>query len=161
MTTFFDRVDPGLVAIGAAVALVWLVVLQVLYVVLWAKQRRLLRGKSGIDLEAIIMGHGGEIDAIRRREVDTKEAIARIRQHLERALSHVHVVRFNPFGAGVAEQSFSVALLDSSGSGVVISCLQSGDGSSRVYGKPVERRTSTHRLSPEEEKAIAEAMKAR
>jgi hypothetical protein len=161
MITLFGRLEPGVVAIGTVVGLIWLLVLQIICVVLWCKLRRLFRGKGGGDLEAIIAGHGSELDAIRRREADTKETIGRIRHHLDRALSQVHVVRFNPFGAGVAEQSFSVALLDSTGNGVVISCLQSGDGSSRVYGKPIERRSSPHRLSPEEEKAIAEAMKVR
>lgn len=161
MTHLLSRLDPGVVAVGTTVGLVWLLVLQALCTVLWVRQRRLFRGKSGRDLEEVILGHGEQLDAIRKRETDTKESIGRIRHHLERAISHVHVTRFNPFGAGVAEQSFSVALLDDTGSGVVVSCLQSGDGGSRVYGKPVEQRTSTHRLSPEEDKAIAEAMKTR
>ncbi|MBN1423786.1 DUF4446 family protein [Candidatus Fermentibacteria bacterium] len=161
MIHLFSRLEPGVVAIGAAVGLVWLLVLQVLFIVLWVKYRRLFRGENAHDLEDVIVAHGDKIEAIRKREIETKDALGRIRHHLERAISHVHVVRFNPFGAGVAEQSFSVALLDDTASGVVVSCLQSGDGSSRVYGKPIEQRNSTHRLSPEEEKAIAEAMKTK
>ncbi|MCU0612597.1 MAG: DUF4446 family protein [Candidatus Eisenbacteria bacterium] len=161
MITVFGRLDPSMIAIGAAIGLLWLIALQVLCIVLWLKLRRIFRGKGASDLEAVMAGHGAELDAIHRREHDTKETIARIRAHLDRALSQVNVIRFNPFGAGVAEQSFTVALLDSMGSGVVMTCLQSGDGSSRVYGKPVEQRISAHRLSPEEEKAIDEAMKIR
>lgn len=154
-----SSVDPGVLAAGIGLALLWLVVLQVLLVIWWLRLRRLMRGKTGRDLEGVILALGQEVDGLKEREVDTRAALARIRHHLERALTQVHLVRFNPFGSGVAEQSFSLALLDSSGNGVVISCLQSGDGASRVYGKQVERRTSAYRLSPEEERAIAEAMK--
>ncbi len=159
MVRTLSQIDPGVLALGVVILFAWTVVLQVAWIVWWVRLRRLFRGASGRDLEAVITGHANELEGLRRRERETREVIARIREHLERALCNVHVIRFNPFGAGGAEQSFSIALLDSTGSGVVISCLQSGDGGSRVYGKPVERRTSPHRLSPEEERAITEAMK--
>ena len=50
-------------------------------------------------------------------------------------------------------QSWSIALLDDSANGTVISCLHARDHA-RVYLKEVVGGRSAQRLSPEEERAI-------
>jgi hypothetical protein len=54
------------------------------------------------------------------------------------------------------QYSFSLALLDDDGTGIVITCLQN-QATSRVFAKPVVNRTSDIPLSPEELQAISSA----
>jgi len=67
------------------------------------------------------------------------------------------LVRFDAFEDIAGQQSFSVALLDNRGNGVVITSLF-GRIESRCYAKPVIKGNSPHRLSDEEMAAIKQAM---
>jgi len=76
---------------------------------------------------------------------------------LQGCLQRVGLVRFDAFEDVAGQQSFSVALLDNQGNGVVITSLF-GRTESRCYAKPVIRGNSPHRLSEEEMAAIRQAM---
>jgi hypothetical protein len=76
-----------------------------------------------------------------------------IKQENKLSIKKVGMVRFNPFSNAGGDQSFSVALLDSSNNGVVITSLYAQDGN-RVYGKPIENCISKYSLSEEEKQAI-------
>jgi hypothetical protein len=65
-------------------------------------------------------------------------------------------VRYDAFPDVGGEQSFSVALLDAAGSGMVLTGLYSRNDM-RVYAKPVVGGSSPHSLTEEERKAIAGA----
>lgn len=74
------------------------------------------------------------------------------------SVQKVGIVRFNPFRGVGGDQSFSLALLDKSNSGVVITSLYAREGN-RVYGKPIKEGNSEYTLSEEEKKAIEESKK--
>lgn len=76
---------------------------------------------------------------------------------LQGCLQKVGLVRFNAFDDVAGQQSFSLALLDNQGNGVVITSLF-GRTESRCYAKPVFGGESPHRLSEEELEAIRQAM---
>ncbi|MFN4179416.1 MAG: DUF4446 family protein [Armatimonadota bacterium] len=76
---------------------------------------------------------------------------------LQGCLQRVGLVRFDAFEDISGQQSFSVALLDNQGNGVVITSLF-GRTESRCYAKPVIQGNSPHRLSEEEMAAIRQAM---
>lgn len=76
---------------------------------------------------------------------------------LQGCLQRVGLVRFDAFEDTAGQQSFSVALLDNEGNGVVITSLF-GRTESRCYAKPVIQGNSPHRLSEEEIAAIRQAM---
>ncbi|MFA0740396.1 MAG: hypothetical protein DFNUSKGM_000502 [Candidatus Fervidibacter sacchari] len=76
---------------------------------------------------------------------------------LQGCLQRVGLVRFDAFEDIAGQQSFSVALLDNRGNGVVITSLF-GRTESRCYAKPVIKGNSPHRLSDEEMAAIKQAM---
>lgn len=76
---------------------------------------------------------------------------------LQGCLQRVGLVRFDAFDDVAGQQSFSVALLDNQGNGVVITSLF-GRTESRCYAKPVIQGNSPHRLSEEEMAAIRQAM---
>lgn len=69
-------------------------------------------------------------------------------------LQNVGMVRFNPFSSEGGNQSFSTALLDGKGNGIVITNLYTKEGN-RTYGKPITGGSSKYPLSVEEEKVIA------
>jgi hypothetical protein len=69
------------------------------------------------------------------------------------ALRHVGVVRYDAFGDMGGRLSFSAALFDDEGNGLVISSIN-GRSETRTYAKPLVDLRSDHTLSPEEEDAI-------
>lgn len=88
--------------------------------------------------------HGALQEATAHRLADT----------LNYAVSHAAVVRYDAFSDMGGEQSFSLAILDAHGTGVVLSAIN-GRSDTRVYAKPVRDGVSDATLSPEEQQVIA------
>jgi len=94
-----------------------------------------------------------------KSEKDIKELLKSSRDLWKIALKSVQkvgVVRFNPFKDTGGDQSFAIALLDASDSGLVISSLYTRDGV-RVFSKAIEKGKSKYQLSEEEKQAIEKA----
>ena len=85
-----------------------------------------------------------------------REDLAEARRDLSGALCRVAVVRYDAFGDLAGSLSFSAALLDDEGNGLVLSSIN-GRSETRTYAKGVSAGTSEAPLSPEEQEAIAEA----
>jgi uncharacterized membrane protein len=79
---------------------------------------------------------------------------------LEHAVAHVGVVRFDAFEDMGGRLSFSAALLDGHGDGVVFTSIN-GRQDTRSYAKEVRGGTSAHHLSDEERQAIRQALAGR
>jgi hypothetical protein len=73
------------------------------------------------------------------------------------AVRHVGVVRFDAFEEMGGRLSFSAALLDGHGDGLVITSIN-GRQETRCYAKRVQNGTSIHNLSDEERQAVREAL---
>ena len=109
------------------------------------------------------------VDAVRRqhREVQglredvevVRDDLAAARADLADALRHVAVVRYDAFGDMGGRLSFSAALLDDAGDGLVLTSIN-GRSETRTYAKGVKGGASDHSLSPEELQAIAYATRA-
>jgi transposase len=93
-----------------------------------------------------------ETVALRQRLHELEE---RQRDHLQR----LALIRFRAFPEVGADLSFSLALLDGRGNGVVLTSLF-GREETRLYAKPIRDGTSTYRLAPEEEQALNQALTA-
>jgi hypothetical protein len=126
-----------------------------------AMRDRTGRSRSGIPtekrLDELIEGHA---KAIRRLEAAVRKlalAERRLGELTEEAVRHVGVVRFDAFEEMGGRLSFSAALLDSRGDGVVITSIN-GRQETRCYAKQVRGGTSIHHLSDEERQAIREAL---
>ncbi len=85
-----------------------------------------------------------------------RQEVAALKAEQAQALRHVAVIRYDAFADTGGQLSWSLALLDDSGSGVVLSSIQ-GRNDSRSYAKNVAGWTSEAQLSPEESDAIAHA----
>ncbi len=90
------------------------------------------------------------------RLAELEQSVDGLRTAMAGRVGRVGVVRFNPFQETGGDQSFSIALLDDHGNGVVITSLYTRDGT-RIYAKPLEQGRSSYPLMDEEEEAIARA----
>ena len=68
-------------------------------------------------------------------------------------IRNVGIVRFNPYHDTGGDYSFAVALLDGSGTGVLLTGLYHRD-QCRVYAKPISGWGSSYALTGEEREAI-------
>lgn len=89
-------------------------------------------------------------------------ALNALQQELEQlvrkgTIRNIGVVRFNPFTDAGGDQSFAIALLDSEGTGIVLSSLHARTDT-RVFAKPVQAGRSRYPLSDEEQDAIRRAL---
>ncbi len=111
-------------------------------------------GKTLVDAVATYVGH------VRQTREDL-EALSERQEELFRSLGlsarNLGVVRYDAFEDMGGRMSFSAALLDDHGTGVVITSIN-GRQDARTYAKTVETGRSEHNLSKEEEMAIAEAL---
>jgi len=85
--------------------------------------------------------------------VTLAEDLARTRRDLSQALRHVSVVRYDAFGDLGGRFSFSAALLDDSGDGLILTSIH-GRSETRTYVKGITQGRSDIDLSPEERKAM-------
>jgi hypothetical protein len=76
---------------------------------------------------------------------------------IEGGVRRVGVLRYDAFEDVGGRLSFSCALLDEHGTGVVLTSIN-GRQETRVYAKPVTAGESTYNLSREEEEAIRQAL---
>ena len=101
-----------------------------------------------------------EVDGLRRDVAVLSAGLDDARADLADAIRHVAVVRYDAFGDMGGRLSFSAALLDDSGDGLVLSSI-AGRSETRTYAKGVKRGTSEAQLSPEEEQVVGWALRGR
>lgn len=82
--------------------------------------------------------------------------LASLRHDIAQALRHVAVVRYDAFGDMGGRLSFSAAIIDDTGDGLVVSSIH-GRGESRTYAKGVVGGDADATLTPEERQALAAA----
>nr|WP_202881478.1 DUF4446 family protein [Pedococcus badiiscoriae] len=82
--------------------------------------------------------------------------LAALRADLAQALRHVAVVRYDAFGDMGGRLSFSAAIIDDRGDGLVFSSIHAR-GESRTYAKGIVGGGSDATLTPEEQQALAAA----
>lgn len=85
-----------------------------------------------------------------------RSEVAALRLDLAASLRHLAVVRYDAFADTGGHLSWSVAVLDDSGSGMVLTSIH-GRQDTRSYAKAVTGWESEQLLSPEEEEAIRHA----
>jgi hypothetical protein len=128
-----------------------------------AGQRVVLGGDGGRDL----VGHAADLQQafleLRDYVGDTSERLderlAAVELALQGAIAHRALVRYDAYNELSGRQSMSIALLDGTRSGIVLSCIHHRD-QARVYAKQIRGGDSELELSPEEAEAIQLALTA-
>lgn len=143
--------------IGALVVGVAALVLGVIAVVKLARLHRslaLLQAVEGQETFVDVVARTVEDFGVLQGDVATVAAdLAAARQDLAQALRHVSVVRYDAFGDLGGRFSFSAALLDDSGDGLVLTSIH-GRSETRTYVKGITDGEADIELSPEERKAM-------
>ncbi|GAA4115242.1 hypothetical protein GCM10022215_13930 [Nocardioides fonticola] len=89
-----------------------------------------------------------------------RQEVAALRAETRDALRHLAVVRYDAFGDMGGHLSWSLAVVDDGGNGVVLTSIH-GRNDARSYAKSVVGWTCEQQLSPEEAEAIAAARPTR
>ena len=113
----------------------------------------LTRGMNDHNLEQVLTAHMDMVAASVRRMEALEQAVGVLQAQLPGCLQRVHMVRYDAFDDVGGEQSFSVALLNAHGDGVVLTSVYSRQDV-RVYAKAIEQGRPSHPLSQEEERAL-------
>ncbi|WP_372735385.1 DUF4446 family protein [Nocardioides sp.] len=95
-------------------------------------------------------------DALPEDVVGLRQEVAALRAEAAGALRHLGLVRYDAFTDSGGRLSWSVALLDDQGDGVVLTAIH-GRSEARSYAKSIRAWACEQQLSPEEEQAIGAA----
>ena len=157
----------GAVALAAAAA----AVVAIGAVVVLYRQLRRLRADQRVvlgDAQTDLVAHAAMLQAEFKalhdyvtdvaQRLDGRMEVAEGR--LDGAISYCGLIRYDAMNEMSGRQSTSIALLDSSRSGVVLSSIHHRD-QARLYAKQVSEGKGELKLSPEEEEALRLAMTLR
>jgi len=150
----------GWIAIAAAVVAVLGLAAWAWTLVLLARARaaqRVLLGGRKQDLVDFAVSLQGRIDDIHRAVDEIAAGLGRVDRRVDGAVSNLSIVRYDALSDVGGHQSASLAMLDSSRTGVVISAIQGRDYA-RIYVKELDQGRAPVALSPEEREAVERAM---
>ncbi|WP_310528810.1 DUF4446 family protein [Nocardioides sp.] len=95
-------------------------------------------------------------DALPQDVHGLRQEVAALKAEAVDSLRHLSVVRYDAFGDVGGHLSWSIALLDDAGHGVVLTSIH-GRSDARTYAKSITGWACEQQLSPEEDEAIAHA----
>lgn len=143
------------IALGAA-ALISLSSLVGVFI-LSTRLKRIMRGKTGRDIEEGIVSIDKKLTAIENNEELLAEAIEHIDKRLRSSIRSVEMTRFNPFEDQGGNHSFAISLVNERGDGVVISSLYSRERMS-IFAKHIKKGTSDIDLTDEEQDVLTRGL---
>jgi hypothetical protein len=151
----------GWIALGAAAAAaVALLVALVHYLTLRRVRKAqviLLGGGGKDDLVDFAVSLQARIDDLHRAVAEVSAALGKVDRRVDDTVSKTAIVRYDAYENSGGHQSASVAMLDSSRTGVVLSAIQGRDYA-RIYVKELDQGRASVVLSPEELEAVERAM---
>lgn len=116
----------------------------------------LTRGQNGKSLEDVIRECLMSAKSIEEKnEVISKHAEL-LDEKISHSLRNAQTIRYKAFDASGSNQSFSIALVNEKGNGVVLTSLHSHERMS-TFAKPLENYESTYELTEEERAVITDA----
>jgi uncharacterized protein DUF4446 len=135
----------------------------VLAMFLWMRVSRLkatqtvLLGSGSGDLVDFVVALQARIDDLHRAVDEVAAGLSRVDRRVDGAVTNTAVVRYDAYEGTGGQQSASVALLDATRTGTVVTAIQGRDYA-RIYVKDLDRGRSPVALSPEEQDAVDRAM---
>ncbi len=163
MTDFFQIVQTNAAPILLLMAfmLLFLLVAQIIlfrrFKDVSRRYKLLTRGPSGADLEQILQQYAGDVAKLEQREEELRQEQEKQKEQVAECVHNLGLIRFNAFDNMGSDLSFSLAMLDRRGDGVVLTGLYGRD-ETRVYAKPVRKGTSDYSLTAEEVKAVQSSL---
>ena len=130
---------------------------------LWRRTSRLAAAQSVVlgeasgDLLEFAVSLQGRIDDLHRAVDEVAAGLSRVDRRVDGAVTNTAVVRYDAYEGTGGQQSASVALLDATRTGTVVTAIQGRDYA-RIYVKDLDRGRSSVALSPEEQESVDRAM---
>jgi hypothetical protein len=121
-----------------------------------AAQRVLLGGRKQ-DLVDFAVSLQARIDDVLRTVDEVAAGLSRVDRRVDGTIARTSIVRYDALSDAGGHQSASLAMLDSSRTGVVVSAIQGRDYA-RIYVKELDQGRAPVALSPEEREAVERAM---
>jgi len=116
----------------------------------------LVAGAEGSSFVSAVGRQTAAAAALRDDVQQLRDELAAARADTAGGLRRAAVVRYDAFGDLGGALSFSVALLDDAGDGLVLTCIN-GRSETRTYAKGITGGTGDVALSPEEQEAVEQA----
>lgn len=117
----------------------------------------LMHGKSGKDLEGIIVSAFSEMDAIKKNDARRAKEYKTIRKNMKNCFRKTGLVKYDAFNQMSGTLSFSLALLNEKNDGIILNCMHSREGCF-TYAKEIIGGESYVVLSDEEKSALQQAI---
>jgi hypothetical protein len=130
---------------------------------LWRRLGRLQAGQAVVlgsghrDLLDFAVALQARIDDLHRAVDEVASGLSRVDRRVDGSVTNTAVVRYDAYEGTGGQQSASVALLDATRTGAVVTAIQGRDYA-RIYVKDLDRGRSSVPLSPEEQEAVERAM---
>lgn len=160
MIVFIDNLSKSTMALisisGVVIALIALLYAMIVHTYAAKVKKRylsLVRGESGIDMESLIQQINVSIDDLKEKQHVQEEKLENHESRLRKKAAQPIIKRYNAFNEDGNDLSFSVAILNEEGSGVVLSSIY-GREDSVVFAKPIIERQSGYKLTSEENEVI-------
>jgi hypothetical protein len=150
----------GWLAIGAAAGAVVALAMAVRALVLLRRARAaqsVLLGGGTQDLVDFAVSLQARIDDLHGSVDEVAGGLGRVDRRVDDSLQKTSIVRYDAYEEAGGHQSASVAFLDSTRTGIVLTAIQGRDYA-RIYVKELDHGRATIALSPEEQEAVERAM---
>lgn len=113
-------------------------------------------GDGTTDVARVAATQNHRIERLMAEVAALREDVASAEEDVRQSLRNVAVVRYDAFGDMGGRLSFSAAIVDDLGDGIVLSSIHAR-GESRTYAKGIVGGQSSITLTPEEQQALASA----
>lgn len=133
----------------------WIYTLEQRTTAMDARYQKLLSLANEAD-QGTILQLLSQLNGYEARFAQVEDYVTRVGAVLPHIIQGYGVVRYDAFENIRGEQSFSLALIDERGNGVMISALHARSDT-RIYAKQLAEWRSEHSLSAEEQQALGQA----
>ncbi|WP_186431132.1 DUF4446 family protein [Clostridium sp. BSD9I1] len=121
------------------------------------RYKRLMRGVDNKNLEKVITSYLDKIDESVEKTEHINDLYNELSIKINSCIQKFSIVRYRAFEDVGSDLSYSIALLDNSNNGIILTGLY-GRNESTTYAKPIDKGISRYELSDEEDQVLQDAM---
>jgi len=140
---------------------IFIVFASIIFLAAWIRTihvriKKLSTGSDGKNLENHLAESLGAVTGAREDYEEIKSYVIKLSELFEGSIQHTSLIRYNPYDDAGGKNSFSLALLNNHGNGVVLTSLYSRERTN-IFSKKINEFKSEQPLTKEETEAIAVA----
>jgi len=156
MSTADTALDVAIGAAGAAGVLLLFTLYLWLQVRRMRKAQKVVIGSRGVDLVEYAMSLLARVEQAEGTAGSAQAAVQALAGRVDGCFERRALLRYDALEGAGAKQSVTIALMDATRSGFLLSAIQGRDYA-RIYIKDIHNGLSDVELSPEEKRVLAEA----